>query len=79
MTAAAPAATLDIVFLGEDEGGTPVDLSAFHGRGNISLSELSGSTATYDAVDASDAYAMGDARAHHASPGKLSQSAIRAG
>jgi hypothetical protein len=37
--AAAPAGQ-DLIFTGDDQGGTPVDLSAFAGRSNISPEEL---------------------------------------
>ena len=42
--AAAPA-RLDVMFTGDDAGGMPVDLSAFHGRSNITMAELSGASA----------------------------------
>jgi hypothetical protein len=41
--ASAPAGQ-DIIFTDGDEGGTPVDLSAFAGRSNISAEELAGWT-----------------------------------
>jgi hypothetical protein len=52
----APQAAPDLIFAGDDEGGMPVDLSAFRGRGNITWSELNGGASnTLSAVDAMQA------------------------
>jgi hypothetical protein len=58
LSEANPPAALDMLFIGDDEGGTPVDLSAFRGRSNITMAELTGGPAS--AASAVDAYQFGN-------------------
>jgi hypothetical protein len=54
-----PAADQDMIFTGDDGGGSPVNLTAFRGRSNITMAELESGNAN-SAASVVDAYQPGD-------------------